>query len=48
MEKIIGGILLLFGTIFFLGAFGSSKKEVFLAEILFGPVLIYMGIELIK
>ncbi|MEM5794073.1 MAG: hypothetical protein QXS48_02540 [Candidatus Aenigmatarchaeota archaeon] len=48
MEKIIGGIFLLFGILFFLGAFGTSSKEIFLAEILFGPSLIYIGLELLK
>ncbi|MCS7105825.1 MAG: hypothetical protein NZ942_00710 [Candidatus Aenigmarchaeota archaeon] len=48
MEKIVAGIFLLTGIIFCLGAFGTSSKEVFLAEILFGPALIYIGIELLK
>ncbi len=48
MQKIIGGALLFFGTIFCLGAFWNSNKENFLAEILFGPALIYIGAELIK
>ncbi|MGC8811961.1 MAG: hypothetical protein ACP5O8_00015 [Candidatus Aenigmatarchaeota archaeon] len=48
MNKIIGGILLFFGTIFCLGAFGNQNKEMFLLEILFGPTLIYIGTELIK
>lgn len=48
MEKMIAGIFLLFGILFCLGAFGTSSREVFLAEILFGPALIYIGLELLK
>jgi|YelNatPaOPRAMG01_1025707.scaffolds.fasta_scaffold03472_7 hypothetical protein len=48
MQKIIGGALLFFGIIFSLGAFWNQNKEIFLAEILFGPALIYIGVELIK
>ncbi|MFH8086678.1 MAG: hypothetical protein QW609_02555 [Candidatus Aenigmatarchaeota archaeon] len=48
MEKIIAGIFLFFGVLLCLGAFGASRKEVFLAEILFGPALIYIGIELLR
>jgi hypothetical protein len=48
MKKIVGGIFLFLGIVFLLGAFKSENKEIFLAEILFGPTLIYIGSELIK
>lgn len=48
ISKIIGAILLFFGSLFIFGIVYVSDSRKFLVQLFFGPIFIYLGWELLK
>jgi hypothetical protein len=46
--KELGATLLILGFLLMLAAWGTKKDDMFLFEIIFGPILIYYGLKLLK
>lgn len=49
MMKVVGSVLIIIGVIFTLfGAWSVTRIDLFLVEIVFGPIFIYTGLQLLK
>ncbi|GEM_PF-2516771 len=48
MMKELGAALVTLGVILLVGAWGVKREDVFLLEIIFGPIFIYSGLQLLK
>ncbi len=47
-SKILGAVFLFFGSIFIFGIVYAKDSRKFLIQLFFGPILIYLGWELLK
>ena len=48
MMKAIGAIFMFLGIIFLFGASFNKRADIFLLEAIFGPILLYIGLELLR
>jgi len=48
ISKLLGAILMFFGSIFIFGLVYAGNQKNFLFQLFFGPIFIYLGWELLK
>jgi len=48
MMKELGAALVTLGLILLVGGWGTKREDMFLLEIIFGPIFIYYGLQLLK